>query len=299
MKKKVVSLILTLTLLLGLTAAAAAYTQQQYRIAEALNELGLFLGTEKGYELDTLLGRDDGTTLLVRMLGKEKAAQEGGDFGMPFTDVPFWAKGYVGYAWKHSITNGVSATEFGADQDMTDNMFLTLVLRALGYSDGGEEPLFTWRDPYGLAVEVGLLTDGEPDKDFTRGEAIEIFWRALDVKCFGEDYTLADRLMDQGVFTVGELAYARDIQKNGRPDVTLPEQDETETPVVPPVTPDTPEEDPNPGTSTEPENPEPDPDPSETPNVPDDGGDSGEAEEPGEDDGVDEGIGGENDYPII
>lgn len=266
MKKKVLSLILTLSLLLGLAAAAGAYTQQQYRIAEALNELGLFLGTDKGYELDTLLGRDDGTTLLVRMLGKEEEAQEGGDFGMPFTDVPYWAKGYVGYAWKHSITNGVSATQFGADQDMTDNMFLTLVLRALGYSDSGEAPLFTWRDPYSLAVEIGLLTDGEPDKDFTRGEAIEIFWRALDVKCFGEEYTLADRLMDQGVFTAGELARARDIQKHGRPEPTLPE-----TPVVPPVTPETPEED-------------PDPTPSVTPDEPEDPGDTEQPEDPGKDD---------------
>ena len=208
MAKKWIAVLLTVCLLAGTVVSAGAYTQKQYQIAEALNKLGLFLGDGTGYSLDNLLGRDDGTTLLVRMLGKEAAAQAGGDHGMPFTDVPAWAKGYVGYAWKNGITNGMSATRFGADEDMTDYMFLTLTLRALNYSDSGENARFVWNNPYPLAKEIGLIDTTLPDGNFTRGEAISVFWNALNCKLNGSEETLAEHLISQGVFTAEEFAQA-------------------------------------------------------------------------------------------
>lgn len=262
MKKKLIALALTLALMVGMATTASAYTTRQYRIAEAMNHLGLFLGGDNGYALDDLLGRDDGTTLLVRMLGKDAEAKAGGDFGMPFNDVPAWAKGYIGYAWKNKIVNGLgdgTGVHFGPDQDMTDYMFLTLTLRALGYSDSGENPQFVWNNPYDLAQSLGILTTTEPDKDFTRGEALEIFWRALDAQCYGENMTLSQRLIAQGVFTAAELAQARVIQKNGRDEIASPDEDDEESEPAPstPAEPETP--DPEPSTPVEPEDPEPGP----------------------------------------
>ena len=71
-------------------------TAQQQKDADALNHLGLFLGTGKGYELDAELNRNQSVMLLVRMLGKLTEA-ETGDYAHPFNDVPKWASKVVAY----------------------------------------------------------------------------------------------------------------------------------------------------------------------------------------------------------
>ncbi len=197
--------------------------------ADALNELGLFLGTGNGYELDNGLTRAQGVTLLVRMIGKEEAALKG-EYKNAFNDVPDWAKGYVGYAFENGITNGTSDVTFSSNVAMTDYMFLTLVLRALNYSDKGDAPLFVWDNPYALAYALDLIDTVTPDANFTRADAIKVFWNALDVKLNGVKTALADRLVEQKVFSAEELAEARDIQLNGR-------KENAGVPIVP--TPDT------------------------------------------------------------
>jgi len=216
MKKRLLALALALVMALSTaTVAQAAYGTKE-KTADALNELGLILGNGTSYNLDGKMQRDAGTTMLIRMLGAEKAAQSGGDFGMPFYDVPAWAKGYIGYGWKHKIVNGVSADRFSPVAPMTDYMFLTLTLRALGYQDSGANPQFVWNNPYALAKQVGLISSTAPDGHFTRGEAIMIFWNAMEADLVGKNMTLSGSLIKQGIFTAAEYENAKDIQKNGR-----------------------------------------------------------------------------------
>ena len=240
MIKKIFAGLLAVLLLMS---TAAAYTEKQQNTADALNSLELFLGTGNGYDLDGKLTRAQGITLLVRMLGYEKAAQSG-SFTTPFTDIPDWAKGYIGYAYENSLTNGISTNKFGPDNEMTDYMFLTLVLRALGHTDSGEKAEFVWDNPYELAKTVGLTDNTEKDTSFTRGEAIEIFWRAL----LAYDGKLSDDLIKRGVFTKEQFSKACDIQKNGKsenpgvpviPDTESGDSDSTEP--IAPVTPSNPE----------------------------------------------------------
>jgi len=213
--KKIIT-VLILAILVGiLSVTVFAVDKSDVNTADALNELGLFLGTDNGYELEKGLTRAEGVTLLVRMIGMEKTAQNG-VYNNEFTDVPEWAAGYVGYAFENGITNGTAVTTFSPNDKMTDYMFLTLVLRALNYSDQGEEPLFVWNDPYKLAHELRLIQTAEADADFTRADAIGIFWNALDAKLNGSEITLAKRLVEQNVFTDRQLSEARKIQKNGR-----------------------------------------------------------------------------------
>ena len=82
--------------------------------------------------------------MLIRLLGKDAEAN-GGSWKHPFTDVPGWANEEVGYAYEKGLTKGSSATEFGTGT-ASAQMYLTFVLRALGYSDaaGGQ---FTWDKP--------------------------------------------------------------------------------------------------------------------------------------------------------
>ncbi len=213
MKKRLMAMFLALTVLLSVTCVAA-YSKEE-KTADALNELGFFLGTGTGYELENKLTRVQGVTLLVRMMGKEAAAEEG-MFAIPFTDVDAWAKGYVGYAYTNKITNGMSATTFGSGVELSDYMFLTLVLRALGYFDSGETPAFVWNNPYALAKEVGLIEQAVADNDFTRGDAVLVFWNAMQAKLAGTEKTLAESLIENDIFTAEEFEAAEKIQKDGR-----------------------------------------------------------------------------------
>ncbi len=216
--KRMLLYILVIAMLLSTTAFAA--TPAQTNTADALNELGLFLGTGKGYELDNNLTRAQGITLLVRMIGKEQEATAN-TYPMRFTDVPDWAAGYVGYALANGITNGVSETKFDPDGIMTDYMFLTLVLRALGYSDSGETPQFVWNKPYALAQGLGLVEYAAADENFTRGDAVAAFWNALDAEQNEGEETLAQQLVQQGIFTETQLETARHIQ-NGEKETVAP-----------------------------------------------------------------------------
>ena len=73
--KKILCAVLAVGLLgMGTTALAAENTQDNY--ADALHELGLFQGTNAGYELEKDLPREQAITLVVRFLGAEKEAFE-------------------------------------------------------------------------------------------------------------------------------------------------------------------------------------------------------------------------------
>ncbi|MBE6991227.1 MAG: hypothetical protein E7430_01430 [Ruminococcaceae bacterium] len=212
MKRRLITILLVAAML---TSFVFAYSDEQVKAADALNELGLFLGTGTSYDLDNYLTRAQGVTLLVRMMGKEDEASNG-NFKTGFTDVPDWAKGYIGYAFVNDITKGVSETSFDPDTNMTDYMFLTLTLRALGYSDSGNDPMFVWNDPYQLAYQVGLISAPAADNDFTRADAVEVFWNALSSPLYGQNKTLSESLVEQDVFTDDELEAAETTQREGR-----------------------------------------------------------------------------------
>lgn len=246
MKKRLIAVLLALMMLVSVVATAGASTAEQDHAADALNRLGLFLGKggSAGYALDDPLNRAETVILLVRMLGKVDEATSGGDFGMPFEDARTWkggyAKGYIGYVWKNDITKGVGKDEngverFDPERAMTDYMFLTLVLRIFGYVDTGDAPEFSWKTPYELAADVGLIDTAEAFKDFDRGDAVEIFWNALSVRFKGANETLAQRLISQGAFTATEYAEAKEIrsgstQGSGNSGTVVPGNPGTTTP---------------------------------------------------------------------
>ncbi|MDD6188917.1 MAG: S-layer homology domain-containing protein [Clostridiales bacterium] len=105
--------------------------------------------------------------MLVRLLGKEEAAQKGA-WTTPFTDVPNWAKPYVGYAYANGLTEGISNTLFGSQELVTVSQYLTFVLRALGYESDRD---FKWDTAWELSDKIGL-TEGEytGEGEFLRGD---------------------------------------------------------------------------------------------------------------------------------
>lgn len=71
--------VLLLAMLLSCVPALAAGSSHSYTTlqkAEALKTLGLFQGTNKGFELEKTLTREQAITLIVRLLGAEAEAKE-------------------------------------------------------------------------------------------------------------------------------------------------------------------------------------------------------------------------------
>lgn len=214
--KRTIALILTLCMLAALLVCpASAHTAQQQKDADALNSLGLFLGTGKGYELDAELNRNQSVTLLVRMLGKLSEAEKD-TYSHPFTDVPKWATKVVAYAYTTGLVKGYNATTYGGSDAVSDFQFLTMVLRALDYSDSGENRDFNYRESRALAYKLGLVDSDKSDNAFDRGAAVEIFWNAMNTKLKDGSKTLAARLIEQGIFTQKQFDDAAAIAKNGK-----------------------------------------------------------------------------------
>ena len=198
MTRRVLSLLLALVLLLGLTTMAFAADQQAQDAAEALYRLGLFRGTGKNadgspkFDLDRAPTRAEAVTMLVRLLGKETEAKSG-EWDIPFTDVADWAKPYVGYAYASKLTNGVSETRFGGSGTVTAAQYLTFVLRALGYESGKD---FQWNAAWELSDRIGL-TSGQYSAQttgFLRGDAAVIAYNALLLRPKGQSMTLQEQI---------------------------------------------------------------------------------------------------------
>lgn len=227
MKKKITSMLMALVMVLSMVTSASAANAQQQNTADALNYLQLFLGTGNNadgtpiYALDSNLTREQGVMLLLRMLGKLDEAEKC-TAAHPFKDVTvkYYDK-YLAYAYTTKLTAGVSATTFGFGESMTERMFLTFCLRALGYTDG-EQANYVWNNAYALAKENKLVNSTQPKTVLLRADAIEVFWNALSANVVGSGKTLAKKLIDEGVFTEQAYTEACNIEQNGK-ETAVPE----------------------------------------------------------------------------
>ena len=178
-------------------------------LAQQLNQLGLFQGAgtnadgSTNYALDRQPNRSEGITMLVRALGA--GDQEGTTKNHPYTDVPTWANGAVSYAHQKGLTKGVSATKFGAESQVTTAMYLTFMLRALGYQDGTD---FFWNMPWDAAVKAGVLPAQTDWTTLTRGEMVRITTAALFAPVKGTSTPLWQQLVNQGRFTAEQFQTA-------------------------------------------------------------------------------------------
>ena len=206
--KKVLSLLLVLVLLFCLIPTAFAASEEAQGAADKLHTLGLFHGkgtNDDGtpiYALDSAPTRNEAVTMLVRLLGKEEEANAG-TWDIPFTDVLEWAKPYVGYAYANGLTSGTSATTFSGSKTITATQYLTFVLRALGYDSSTD---FQWNAAWELTDALGI-TKGEYNADtavFTRGDVAQISVSALSANMKGAPFTMAEKLIGEGVFTEQE-----------------------------------------------------------------------------------------------
>lgn len=179
-------------------------------MASALKAMHLFQGSYTGYgqgfDLEAAPTRLQALIMFIRVLGEENEALAWNGVS-PFTDVQPGANGarYVGYAYEKGYTNGYSATEFRPSSPVSARQYTEFVLRALGYSSAANTDL---SDTLTRAQSAGLLTQGEAEAlrrdSFLRADLVYISYYALEVPVSGTGRTLAQRLMDKGVFTQSE-----------------------------------------------------------------------------------------------
>lgn len=207
MKKRITFCILSLVLIILLSPTVFAVDNNADTAAQSLYNLGLFNGTGTGqdgtpiFDLDRAPTRHEAVTMLVRLLGKSKEA-ENNILSTPFSDVATWAKPYVGYAYTYGLTSGTSASTYSGDDTVTASQYLSFVLRALGYTSGSD---FQWDRAWELSDRIGL-TAGQYNSSstkFTRGDIAQISKAALTVSQKNTDTTLAEQLLNNATIDMG------------------------------------------------------------------------------------------------
>lgn len=226
MKRKILCLLLALCFVLAPVSAASAAAadggsrdlSRETALASGLKALGLFRGvTDYDLALDRAPTRAEALVMLLRLLGLESDALSE-NAAHPFTDTAgyAWADPYIGYAYRHGLTAGVSDTAFGGGAAADARTYLTFVLRALGYTEGADGD-FLWSDPFDLAEELGLTPAQLCTDSFLRADAAVVSYAALNVPCKGEHRTLGQNLVLAGVISAHDYLayYDPDALKNG------------------------------------------------------------------------------------
>ena len=178
--------------------------------AQMLCDLGLFRGTENGFELEKPMTRAEAAAMTVRFFGAEQETLAG-DWSHPFTDVPQWADKYVGWLYQNELTRGTSASTYGAEENVTCEQYNTFLARALSTSG-------SWMSPAEQAEIDACDAVG-----FVRGDAVSLSTRALglsnlryhtmhwgDIPVVDQpgSVTEAWALVQEGVFTAEQLKQA-------------------------------------------------------------------------------------------
>ena len=182
--KKIISLVLCMVMSVSLllpsyVMASDTSTHFEYE-AQMLYNLGLFKGTENGFDLDKPCDRLQGSTLFIRLLGEEKDAVNNPK-SHPFSDVQnSWASPYIGQMYQQGYTKGISATEYGIS-NMTANQFATFCLRALNYNDSAGD--FYYNSALDKMLELRIINQEAYDiisnQDFTRDCAVKLAYSTL------------------------------------------------------------------------------------------------------------------------
>ena len=214
--------ILTLCALCATCALATGSDSVSVSHADKLYALHLFRGTGTNndgspvYSLDRTPTRLQGIIMMIRFLGEEDAALAFTE-DSPFDDVSGEAESYVAYAYSRGLTNGTTDTTFTPGATLSANAYLAFLLRAMGYTEAGGD--YQWENIMPFAVSLGLLTQDDAASiqanGLNRGDMVDLSYAALSSPVKGGESTLAQVLMEKGVFTAQEARNAGVLSGSG------------------------------------------------------------------------------------
>ena len=182
MLKRTLSMIMVLAIIGTIAVGGFAGASNEWLTleekADRLAELGLFNGTNNGYDLDETTTRAQAVTMVLRFVGA--MTMEYNSASAVFSDVApdHWADGNIGKAVKLGITTGTTETTFDPERTVNVREFITFFLRTIGYTgvtlDNCEE----------MALDCGvIIPEFELDGTFNRGGMVQICWQALEATC--------------------------------------------------------------------------------------------------------------------
>lgn len=192
--KRLLSLILAMIMLFGMTmdaAAASPYTKE----GEFLKDIGVLKGgTDGDLMLESNLTREQMVVLISRLYGKESEA-EGYLASNTFTDLSPSSKYYIPFiiwAKDQGLIQGMTTTTFGIGQTVTTQQFQTVLLRALGYTEEAKD----WYNVPAFSVQIGLMKglNFNPDAKLNRGQVAAMLVNALSLNMKGTTSPLAVKL---------------------------------------------------------------------------------------------------------
>ena len=168
--------------------------------ADTLYDLGLFKGTDKGYELEKSLTREESATILVRLLGEEEKV-DADDFDEVFIDVDKdrWSYANVMYCYENNITKGTSSNTFSPDVQIDAEQFIALLMRLLGYTDVNPDTALDQSVEYKL-LPANMVEKLEETDVFTRSEMVQIVYNSLKTS-MANGTILAQYLANRNVIT--------------------------------------------------------------------------------------------------
>ncbi len=182
MRQQLLSLALAGFLCFGMTAPAFAAEQPAEMEAAGafLCERGVYQVDSSGdLMLDKGLTRAEMAAILTRLHGEGEVNPDYYAWACYFTDVPEWARPYVGYCTANLLVSGYDASRYGPNDSVTPAMACTVVLRCCGYEDG-EGSEWTYSTACNYAVSLGLISQSTALASvITRGEMAVLIYHAL------------------------------------------------------------------------------------------------------------------------
>lgn len=181
MKKKIAWL-MSVVLALSLTCPVmAAQTESELDLAgKYLKEQGIMIGGSNGDMMfDSSLTRSHLAALLARLVGNPEHLAADQSFYVNqcvFTDVPDWAKSFVGFCYTNGLVAGYGNGLYGANDPVTPAAACTVMLRFLEVSADS----WSYHTACAKAVELGLTpSEALADSTITRGDMAVLMYRAL------------------------------------------------------------------------------------------------------------------------
>lgn len=190
--------IMVISVLLIAAMCLTAFASNNDAVAEELSWIGMFMGTDAGFELDRAPTRAEAAIMLTRLYGAEESAAAdyaAGKISHPFTDVSENASPYVAWLYTKGLTNGMGGTEYGASQLCSAQQYSVFMLRALGYKDGVD---FDYNYSFEFVVTRGIFDLSFFTDEFLRDDLAAVTYQALACDMAdGSTYLLAS-LIDSG-----------------------------------------------------------------------------------------------------
>jgi len=214
MKKKIALLLAIAMCASGVQSVYAKEETPEAR-AQALYNLGLFKGSDNGFELENNATRGQIAITLIRLMGKEAKAQMQINTH-PFYDVPQWADKSIAWLYENYYINGVEWNEYGFEQMASPQQFVTMLLRTLGYSDTNGLD-FTYDNALGFAQSIGLVSNAEKynTPTLSRADMVSLAYEALCLPIKNSRRTLARKLCDERIFSEDEAVKAGVLSASG------------------------------------------------------------------------------------